>query len=378
MDYQMTNKATRVMTTHALLLISTLLIAACDGGIFGTGGSDTAATDPLSSAGLTTDGMSQAAPDTPGNVPGSTAGDSDDNGTTDSSTEGDTTGSNETGTTTGAVGIETPAVDTGGDTAMQATDGIGDAGATDSDSTDAGTADSGAESNDLSVSAGDDGTFINSTPTLVESDAQLVVINTSTQTLNILGLSFILNNDPPINSVAFELAGVEPNTVSENTVIGDEASSLTIADNNDPAQVLVSYSEFIAGPSTLTTLLIRENAFGINAVALVTETQTSDPGLAKVRIVQGGTLGDSSIESQLRLQSAGENPGGVDDTFGPVSFNRPQSDYTELPAGDYELIDLANRFPPVAVTLSGGTVYTLLLTGSGVNEVNIIIDSEGR
>jgi len=221
------------------------------------------------------------------------------------------------------------------------------------------------------VSAGENGRFENDTQTLNGPNAQLAVINTSGLTLNVVSPS----SEP--EALLFDNAGIAPNMSSESVVLNTNTTNLNIVDNNNPSQVLVSYSQFNAEPRTLTTLLIREDEGEINAVALATETQTTDPGLAKVRIVQGGTLGNRLLESQLLLQSAGDNPGGVDTSFGPLSFDRPQSDYTELFAGDYELIDLANRFTPIPVTLEGNTVYTLLLTGNGMNDVRVIVDSNG-
>lgn len=374
MNYQMTSKTAQVMTAKALMLISVLLLTACDGGIFGTGGSMDNNDVSLIGTGSATDNV----PEPPVNAipnPEDTAGDI---GATDptSQTGIDTDDNSATPDLNTDAGMNTdgsvpPDVDTEDAPSISPTDGgaDADAGADDGGTSGSMAVDGVTSINNSSLSVGDVGTFTNNTRTLSGPDAQLVVVNISSSTLNVISL------DTEQNTALFEITGVAPNTSSATTAPGANATNLDIVDNNTE-QVLISYTEFNVDPSTLTTLLIREEVSGINAVALVTETQTSDPGLARVRVVQGDTLGNASLESELRLQSSGDNPGGMDISLGPLSFDQPQSDYNELLAGDYELIDLANRFAPVPVTLSGGTVYTLVLTGNGPNDVLTIIDSD--
>ena len=390
MNYLMTSRTVRAITVKVFTLVSVLLLTACDGGIFGTGGTlDSSSGEPVAETGLSTDGTSvtgsAATPDvdtTVGDTGNVDAGNDTDStpASPDSNTDPDV--DTDTVATPGIDPSANPAVDPGEDTSIPTTDEITDAGATDSDATDtdtgtddggatdAGTADGGSSTNNSSLSVGDEGTFTNNTRTLSGSEAQLVVANTSSLTINVISL----NEEQ--NAGLFEIAGVTPNTLSSTTALGTNTTSLAIVDSSNPTQALIVYSEFNADPQTLTTLLIREDDSGINSVALVTETQTSDPGLARVRIVQGESLGNPLLMTEFRLQSSGDNPGGMDINFGPLSFDQPQSDYKELLAGDYELIDLANRFAPVPVTLSGGTVYTLVITGNGTDDVLTIIDSD--
>jgi len=310
--------------------------------------------EPDTTAGLTGGGTSGTATD--GITGGTTAGDT--SGTTGATTAGATTGSatpNPTPTITGGATAGTTA--TAGSTATAGTTTSGGSGVI----------------TPIQVSTvfdGADGTFSNNTRTLIGPEAQLFVVNTSSQTLDVISPS------TDQDAARFEVNGILPYTLNESTVLSINATDLAIVDNNYPDEILISYSDFNVSASTLTTLLIRESENELNSVPMVTETQTSGPGVAKVRIVQAGTLGDASLESDLQLLSAGNNPGGVDLVFESLSFNLPQSNYQELNAGDYELIDLAGRVTPFPVTLSGGTVYTLLLTGDGVNQVTVIVDSE--
>lgn len=347
MKIKMSSKITQVMTAKAFAFISVLLLTACDGGIFGTGGPD----EPI----MTSNAEAGALPD---------------NTIASASTDGTSTSpidsASNTGTDTGAIGTDAGTVESDSDA------GVSDAASTTTDEgiSHAGSDGSSAGTTTASVSANENGEFANRTPTLEGSDAQVLVVNLSTKTLNITSPSLE-------QAVAmFEIEGVAPDTASESTPLNNNATNLIISDNSTD-EVLIKYSDFNADPSTLSTLLMREDEGGINAVLMVTETQTGDAELAKVRIVQGDTLGDASTESPLRLQSTGNNPGGMDINFGPLTYDRPESEYSELFAGDYELVDEANRFIPFAVTLSGGTVFTLVLRGNGMNDVLIIDDTNG-
>jgi len=128
MNNQMTSKTAGVMTAKALMLVSVLLLAACDGGIFGTGGSDTDMAGTLDSAGLSTDDLSATDQSTTTN----TTDDSGDTaGVVGSESDAESDAGSDAGTTTGD-GETTPdadvnptAVDTGGDSPTPATDAGG-------------------------------------------------------------------------------------------------------------------------------------------------------------------------------------------------------------------------------------------------------------
>lgn len=392
MNYQMTTRTARVITAKALTLVSLLLLTACDGGIFGTGGTlDSSSGEPLNEAGLSTDGTSVTDSAATPNVE-DTVGDT---GAVDTENDSDSTPASPESNTDAGVNTDTvtspdidpsvnPDVDPDEDTSTSATDDLTDTGAdtdtdtgaADSDTADTDAADAGVSDSASILSAGFDsvGSFTNTTATLDGPDAQIIVVNISSLTLNVT--STISEADTEDNLAPFEIAGIEPNSSSAMTALSANSTNIAIIDPDIPTQVQIFYADFFADPSSLTTLLIREDEIGINSVALVTETQTSDPELAKVRIVQGDALGNAELASQLRLLSAGDNPGGVDKSFGPLSFGQPASEYIELSAGDYELTDQANRFMPVPVTLTGGSVYTLVITGNSTNDMLTIIDSD--
>jgi len=143
MNYQMTSKTARVITAKALTLVSVLLLAACDGGIFGTGGSDTIITDPTNGSDLSTDSTAQVDLESTNAVGTAGTGDSDDTGATDTGTDSESasqmTPESESGTAdsdsdagaSATAGTGATAVDTGGDSPTSTTDGATDTGATD-------------------------------------------------------------------------------------------------------------------------------------------------------------------------------------------------------------------------------------------------------
>jgi len=395
MNHQMKRKSALAQVARVYtLLASLLMLAACDGGIFGTGGPEAMMSPPLTNEGAAVDASTS---DTDGAItvptespdPDETAGDTT---TSASDTAGDadvgTTGGTTEGTTTGSSGVSTDGDATDGSTTdggagapgSGATDGTTGTG-TGTTGTEGATAGSpGPESpavvdpatvgpiHNFGVSAGEEGQFSNSTATFDEPEAQLVVINISALELNV--------SIPSADSSAllFDSNSIPPNFISDGVPLSTDTSDLAIV-NDNTSEVLVSYSTFNVAASTLSVVLVREDDDSIiNAVAMETETKTSDPTLAKVRIVRGGTLGDASIQSQVSLQSAGDNPGGVDVSFGPLSFAKPQSAYVEVFAGDYELRDSQSRVGPGSLTLNAGTVYTLLLIGSGETNNAIIIN----
>jgi len=358
----MTSNVTRVMTAKALAFISVLLLSACDGGIFGTGGPD----DHLMNSnagveGISDNSISQSEPGANASLETTTDG-----GT--SGTASDTGGS---ATENNTVGTTDSASDAGFDSAGSIDAGTADAGAADAGTSDAG-AINGVQSPGMpAVDAGGAGGGN------TEPDAQVSVLNLSSITLNVASPE--ANRDIAV----FELASVPAKRLSEDTAPVTVQTNLTIS-NSATAEELITFEQAVETTSSRSLLLVREDENGlISSLPLATETQTSDPGLAKVRIVQGGVLGDASIEAPLRLQSAGANPGGMDFTFEPLSFENPDSQYSELSAGDYELVDIADRFSPFAVSLTGGITYTLILTGdgsdtgAGFNKVLIVNDTQG-
>jgi len=372
MDKQMTSKTTRVMAVKALIVMSVLLLAACDGGIFGTGGPD----DQLMNGGADTVGLpDESISQAENNVDGVAAGDTDGsaNTTDDSSLDA---GASDAGPSGGGLSdagsADDGTADAGTGIGVGSTDGAsaGVVGNTDGDSTSGDPTTGGTAGSAVEPPVNPD--EMNPPPDTGadNADNQVYVINTASTSLNVVTQGAEQQID------MFDAGSVASTGLSENGPPGSIATNFTIT-NNDTTELLLEFSEPIEKPSDRVTIVFREDEAGINSFVLNTETKTSDPGLAKVRIVQGDTLGDALIESEMRLVSAGENPGGMDKTFAALSYNRPNTDYSELLAGDYELVDVANRFSPFAVTLEGGISYSLVLVGIGANDILIINDSTG-
>ncbi len=348
MTNRMTSNLSKNRIVKCLLFSCVLLISACDGGIFGTGGADDAdlieGIDAGDNSGLT-DGVSEN--DTQGTAGFDASNSSDTANMTGSPSEsGTTTGSSTSGDTTGGT--------TGGETTGETT---GD--------TTASAPITGGNVNDNEIEG-----FVNNTPTLGTPAARISLFNASTQTLNVIETG--VNPE----TLLFEPADIVPGALSSTANLSNNITSLSIVDSENVTEALLTFSNIEVADSTLTNIVVRQNADTISVITLTTETTTSDPTLARVRMVQAGSLGDTDIISTMQLVSAGDNPGGIDLSFSPISFSDAQTDYLELPAGQYQLSDNANRIAEQVLSLSGGVVYTIVLTGDGDNTVVVINDTQ--
>ena len=325
------------MTLRSFALASVLLLAGCDGGIFGTGGPDEIV--PVESvAGAPTTDMSIAPEQTPTeSVGGNTGGD---------------TGGDDIGTTAGDTAT------TGGDIPPTESDMQTDAGEQNAPAL---------ESNQFIAS--DTGRFTNNLASSNNTAPLLTLVNASSLNLN----AFETSVEPDL--VLFDAAGISPRTQSAPAELASNESSLIIVDNNNVGQALITYDTFNAANASVTTLFAFQLNEQLTALALDTEISTSDPMLAKVRVVQINDLGDANVSAQMQLQSAGANPGGQNATLGPLSINAPVTAYVEITAGDYELTDSENRFPNTAVSFTGANVYTLVLSGVNAEDILVINDT---
>lgn len=323
MNNLMYNGTRTIATAKHLLLVLVLLISACDGGIFGTGGPD----DILDNSMSTIDASAPTS---------GVATDLDSTANTDDS-------ASDSGSVDGTGGTES-------------TEGSTTDGQTDSADT-------------LSTTLRDD-QFTNTLATLDNSDARINVINTSSLSVNVVETS------APAFPALFGTNGVAASTRSSTVTLQLNESSLNIVDNNTRTEVLFGFSMFNAANATFSTLIVRENGAQVNAIALATQTGTSDSTLANVRVMQASAWGDNTVETLFKLQSAGANPGGIDQSFGPLSYDSPNSDYINIPSGDYELIDPAGRITNQMISFVGGHAYTVVLTGSSTNPILLVDDTE--
>lgn len=338
-----------------LLFFAALLLSACDGGIFGTGGPDSIEMNASSSADI---------PFTEG-VDAENASDSQ--GTTE---------------TAGSGTDEAGNAATGGLNGADATDGSADAGATDSATTDGGfapgnsdgegTTEAGDTTSNLSPESPmvDTNRFTNNQASLIDTAPQINVINATSLSIN------VVETGVQAQPVLFGAGGIAMNTLSNRAALLESETSLDIVDNNTQTERIFSFTDFAANDSTFTTLLVRQNGEQIDAVPLITLTATQDVTLAKVRVIQAMAYNDASAQATVSLQSAGANPGGVDVIFGPLSFISPETSYIDIPKGDYELIDSLGRVQNQALNFSGGNVYTVVLLENNTGSLLVINDTE--
>lgn len=344
MNNLMNNSARGFAITKSWLFVLVLLITACDGGIFGTGGPGDLANStmiPIDADPLTTEG---SASDTTidDNMPA-------------------TETSGESASTTGSTGESDGAA--GGDSTNNSSASGGQTGG--SETTDGNTTTSG--QTEGVGPAVIDNQFTNTVATLNDSAARINLINTSSLAVN------VIENG---SQTLFGVEGVAPNSQSNVATLQQNNTGLDIVDNNTRAETVVSFSTFDAASATFTTLIVRQNEAQIDAIPLINQTSTTDQTLIKVRVIQATPLSNASVEAVFELQSAGANPGGVDRTVGPLSFDTPLSDYLEIPEGDYELKDPANRIDNQMVSFEGGNVYTIVLVDNGTDVILVVNDTE--
>ena len=143
--------------------------------------------------------------------------------------------------------------------------------------------------------------------------------------------------------------------------------------------LLYRFAPLSLSMSSVTTLVVRDDGgadaegSGVGAVALETRVAPSDPAQALARVVLGGMQddpdGDEPTERVHRLVPAGESPGGVEVTFEPITFaGDPASDYRDVPAGDYRLVEwlgtedgAGDGLAPRPVSLAPGSVHTFVI-----------------
>lgn len=340
---------------NCLVLVCALFLSACDGGIFGTGGADDPIIPDAQSPNASGSDMTEADAGLASTDAGSDAGFSD-------------AGASDAG------GSDSGTSDAGSSDAGSTEDGSTDAGATPGTAGDTGGTNNLTTSGLPPISMITGGTsherFENNTATVIGPGAWLSLVNITSRTLNTLETSV----DP--HRPLFSPEGVAPGAQSETIELSNTLTSLTIVDTDDTTESLVTYPEFEAIQASLTTIIVREAEQQVSAVTLITETQASDPSLSGVRVVQAGTLGaDVELTARLQLNSAGDNPGGMDFSLGPISYSNAQTDYAEVPAGQYELIDSQSRLSPQLLTFAGGSNYTIVLYGNETSFVALINDS---
>ena len=211
--------------------------------------------------------------------------------------------------------------------------------------------------------------FDNTLVTTLRSDPLLNVVNLSDRTL-------ALSLDTQ-NALLLDQPGLAPGAISELLVLPVGTNTLRLLNANDSNRVFFTIDPLNVGASTLTTLIVRELDNGVDVVPLATQITSDDATLARLRLVQGVPLSDNTtVESELRLVPAGENPGAAEVSYAGISFDNPASAYLSVPAGDYLLQDAQSRFPPQPLTVVGGGVYTVIIIGTDEPVLLIQVNSD--
>ncbi len=311
-----------------------LLVSACDGGIFGTGGPEDEsiliATDSSDIGADSSPGL-EAVPDSP-SVPNSPV---DENAITNAGNEQN---------------IPESAIDP----AMSP--GIADV------SDPASTADS---------ISGMDSNFINDNATTGNAAPALRLINTSSQTI-MAGERLDQSNS---EFDLLDMSVVDAGNTSELVFLNADINALSVIGSSPPIEI-GRIQPFTAVSGSITNVLIREESGSVSLIPMSVEVNTTDPTLSMLRVVQGSGFNSATRTASLMLESAGINPGGIDAEFSPISYNDPVSFYIEVPAGDYSLRDPLNRFSEQDVSLAAGAVTTFVFADEPDNFLIPVEDSQ--
>lgn len=302
-----------------------IVVTGCHGGIFGTG--DGSTDGPL--------------PENSGDMGGDSTGDTTGGTDSDGSTDGSDTG----GSTGGLDGGAEPGTDAG-------SDGGADGGTgTDGDS---------------STSPGMQ-SFENTLSTTTRDDALIVIVNASELNLSVATASGSASPVPLDLITALAFSGHVPldPALTHNISFFDE--SLT--------DLLFQLSPTNLSAGSVSTLVARNAGDVVDLVPLVTQTTTTDSTLARIRLIQTHPLGNTEQTANFTIQSAGDNPGGVEHSFNGISYSNPIGDYIELPAGDYVLSDSLGRLTDQNISFTGSSSVSILINGTGSDALFVFIDS---
>jgi len=340
----------------SILLMATLALSACDGGIFGTGAGGDDGPGIVASGGE-----------------GGGASTMNPEGSADEGSTVDTAAGDDAGEDTGDDGGTTEA--DGDDGGGGSTSGI-DAGSTDSPGS--GTADGAPEpapEPPSSVSVPQSG-FSNTLSGGTEPVPRVGMINATARGLQLYRDDG--NTLSPVMSVPAQetgmIATVPMSSVALMVFDFDDASSPQGDIAREDALYRIEPLEL--GTASVTSLLARESRAGrgIDVVPLATQTISDDPAQTLVRIVLAVDLSAETLSTfDFTLTPAGQSPGGAEVVFTNPSYREPSAEYFAVAAGDYRLSVTDDRFAARSLSIPPGKVYTLVITAN--DALSIIVDS---
>ena len=199
-------------------------------------------------------------------------------------------------------------------------------------------------------------------------EPQLRFVNTSSKT--ILASLGRATGDTEIIEIA--PLGVTPQTRLE---IGETIIDLTPAGALNPIVRIVAS----LGLSSVSTVLVQPTdaeSSSVIALALETQTTTSDTSLVQLRLV--APAWNFTLSSGLwSLTPSGTNPGSADATLTAIVDASSDPSYTSITAGDYELRLDGQSIELPTLTLNANTVTTLVLSGAiGDLQLTEVFDSD--
>jgi len=200
------------------------------------------------------------------------------------------------------------------------------------------------------------------------NEPALTLLNVSSRPLNLISNT----DNTPL------LAGpVAPGNSSETLSVLLGENFLNLVDTQTQLPVF-SIRPLNAGASSVTTLIARDRFNQtIDIIALKTLTVSDTPSVAQIRLVQADLLNDADTSATFILRPDGELPGDAEVSFTDVSAATASlAGYRVAGAGSYQLVDSLGRIEPVALTLSAGEVYTVVLIDTATSALLVQTDTD--
>jgi len=111
-------------------------------------------------------------------------------------------------------------------------------------------------------------------------------------------------------------------------------------------------------------------------LALSSQTESTSPDTALVRLVQTDTLGDPTVSATITLTATAPNSSGSDVSFENLTHVSAATDYAVVIPGSYTLSDADNRFADTDFTIEAGRVYTVVIISPSAPSTRVLEETQ--
>ena len=178
------------------------------------------------------------------------------------------------------------------------------------------------------------------------------------------------------------ISELQPGQDSGRVELPVDATQLLFANaatlSADDSVAFHTIKPFNAAEFSITTIIMRRSdvSGNIGVITLTTQSESTDPTTAIVRLVQTATLGDVSGSSTITLEATEPNGSGSDVSFEGLSYEVQTTGYVDVLPGSYTLTDTDSRFASESITIEAGHVYTIVINSDTTPVLRVIDDSQ--